>query len=46
MVIHIPSPKLIELKCEVDRVANLLPRDRSCTKKDFESLVGRLAHAS
>jgi len=34
-----------ELKHEVDSVINLLPRYRSCIKKDFESLVGRLAHA-
>jgi len=46
MAIRLPSPKLIELKREVDRVVSLLPSDRSCAKKDFESLVGRLAHAS
>ena len=46
MTVRLPSPKLMELKQEVDRVITLLPNDRSCTKKDFESLVGRLAHAS
>ena len=46
MAVHLNSSKLIELKQEVDRVNTLLPSDRSCTKKDFESLVGRLAHAS
>ena len=46
MAVCLPSLKLMELKQEVDRVITLLPNDRSCTKKDFESLVGRLAHAS
>ena len=46
MAICLPSPKLIELKREVDRVVNLFPSDRSCTKKDFKPLVGRLVHAS
>ena len=46
MTVCLPSLKLMELKQEVDRVITLLPNDRSCTKKDFESLVGRLAHAS
>ena len=48
MVVRLPQAKLRELKQEVDSVAAILAkeRERSCTKKNFELLVGRLAHTS
>lgn len=42
MVIRLPRPKLVELQHLIESWRS----QRSCTRKDLESLVGKLAHAS